>query len=104
MDYDIFLLTRIVESRYYGFSESDAIRAGFTASFPVITAAGFIMIVAFGGLLASRQPIVQQMSFFLVTSLVFDTFVARGIIVPAIMRVLGEWNWWPRRLPPLLVG
>jgi len=42
------------------------------------------------------------MSFFLVTSLLFDTFVARGLVVPAIMRLLGNYNWWPMRLPSVI--
>ena len=53
LDFDVFLLTRIVEYRKHGFSEVNSIRVGLSSSFKIITAAGLIMIIAFGGLFLS---------------------------------------------------
>lgn len=62
--------------------------------------AGAIMAIAFVGLLFSGEPILNQLSFFLVFSVLFDTLVVRSILVPAMMTMLGRWNWWPGSVLP----
>eukprot|EP01060_Flectonema_neradi_P041215 TRINITY_DN970_c0_g1_i1.p1 TRINITY_DN970_c0_g1~~TRINITY_DN970_c0_g1_i1.p1 ORF type:complete len:887 (+),score=139.08 TRINITY_DN970_c0_g1_i1:40-2661(+) len=109
LDYDIFLLTRIKE--YYEEIVNDttldlnnnertllAIHKGLCDTGHIITAAGMIMGVAFSGLFFSNIPVINQMGFYLVFSVLFDTFVVRSILVPALMSLLGEWNWWPAPL------
>eukprot|EP01059_Diplonema_ambulator_P020472 TRINITY_DN34283_c0_g1_i1.p1 TRINITY_DN34283_c0_g1~~TRINITY_DN34283_c0_g1_i1.p1 ORF type:complete len:887 (+),score=327.11 TRINITY_DN34283_c0_g1_i1:42-2663(+) len=111
LDYDIFLLTRIKE--YYdeqkaedqanGIADFDvepkrtlvAIHKGLCDTGHIITAAGLIMAVAFSGLFFSTIEGINQMGFYLVFSVLFDTFVVRSVLVPAIMSLLGEYNWWP---------
>eukprot|EP00755_Sulcionema_specki_P024091 Sspe_Gene.80441::Locus_50807_Transcript_1_1_Confidence_1.000_Length_2804::g.80441::m.80441/K06994/K06994; putative drug exporter of the RND superfamily len=95
LDYDIFLVTRIVEYRRLGYSTPDAIVYGMTQTGYIITAAGVIMAIAFSGLLFSQEPFMHQLSFFMVFAVLFDTFVVRSVLVPACMGILGEWNWWP---------
>ena len=53
------------------------------------------MAVAFSGLLMSSVGVLNQTSFFMVFSVLLDTFLIRMIMVPAIMGILGDWNWWP---------
>jgi uncharacterized membrane protein YdfJ with MMPL/SSD domain len=97
LDYDTFTLTRIVEYRTVGFSDTDSVRAGLASSFKVVTTAGFIMTIAFCGLLFSDLPVLNQISFFLVTAVLFDTFVVRMFYVPSMMILLGKYNWFPRK-------
>eukprot|EP01059_Diplonema_ambulator_P003910 TRINITY_DN13601_c0_g1_i1.p1 TRINITY_DN13601_c0_g1~~TRINITY_DN13601_c0_g1_i1.p1 ORF type:complete len:888 (+),score=257.23 TRINITY_DN13601_c0_g1_i1:2-2665(+) len=95
LDYDIFLLTRIIEYRKAGYSTNEAICLGLSKTGYIITAAGIIMAIAFSGLLFSEEPFMHQLSFYMVFAVLFDTFVIRTILVPAMMGLLGEWNWYP---------
>ena len=97
LDYDIFLLTAILEAREQGFGEKASILSGLARTGSIITAAGIIMAIAFMGLLFSSIPALNQLSFFLVVSVLVDTFVVRTFLVPALMRILGSLNWWPRK-------
>jgi len=99
LDYDIFLLTRVREYWLEGYSPRDAILMGLDKTGHIITAAGVIMGIAFSGLLFSSMPAVNQLSFFLVFSVLLDTFVIRTILVPCIMVMFGENNFWPAKRP-----
>lgn len=99
LDYDIFLVGRIVEFRMLGFTDQEAIQLGLWKTGSVITSAGFIMAVAFSGLMLSNVPMLNQFSVFLVTAVVLDTFIVRPLIVPPIMSAFGKWNWMPRKMP-----
>jgi uncharacterized membrane protein YdfJ with MMPL/SSD domain len=102
LDYDIFLITRIVEFvTVEGYTTQDAILHGLCATGSIITAAGIIMGVAFFGLMLSSTPILNLLGFFLVSAVLFDTFVVRTLLVPTAMSLLGEANWWPRKLQQL---
>jgi uncharacterized membrane protein YdfJ with MMPL/SSD domain len=90
---------RIVESREQGLSTRDAIIDGVVDTGTVITAAGVIMSLAFFGLLLSDILLLNQMSFFLLFAVLFDTFIVRTLVVPSMMYWLGEANWWPRKMP-----
>ena len=57
------------------------------------------MAIAFAGLLFSQEPVLNQISFFMVMAVLLDTLIVRTILVPALMIVLGPANWWPRRVP-----
>eukprot|EP00656_Telonema_subtile_P033016 TRINITY_DN3639_c0_g1_i2.p1 TRINITY_DN3639_c0_g1~~TRINITY_DN3639_c0_g1_i2.p1 ORF type:complete len:882 (-),score=193.02 TRINITY_DN3639_c0_g1_i2:78-2723(-) len=96
IDYDIFLLSRIMEYRDNGASNADAIVGGLASSGNIITAAGIIMAIAFCGMLLSIQPVLNQLSLFLVVAVLIDTFVVRILLVPPMMRLMGEANYWPR--------
>ena len=99
LDYDLFLIIRILEFRKALCSTSSSVVAGCVATGKIITAAGVIQGLAFLGLIFSREPILNQLSFYLFVSVLFDTFVVRTLLVPAIMFLLGEWNWWPLKVP-----
>ena len=101
LDYDIFLLVRVHEYRKTGLSTRDATVKGLTRTGAIISAAGILMSVAFSGLLLSNVAVINQLAFYLVFGVLFDTFVVRPLLVPSAMSFLGEANWWPGRLPPI---
>eukprot|EP01062_Namystynia_karyoxenos_P062451 TRINITY_DN55332_c0_g1_i1.p1 TRINITY_DN55332_c0_g1~~TRINITY_DN55332_c0_g1_i1.p1 ORF type:complete len:1016 (+),score=393.96 TRINITY_DN55332_c0_g1_i1:99-3146(+) len=96
LDYDIFLLTRIKEYHSQGVPTRECIRQGLCDTGPIITAAGIIMAVAFSGLFVSDIAVLNQMGFYLVFSVLFETFVVESLLSPSLMGLLGEWNWWPQ--------
>lgn len=99
LDYDIFLVTRITEFiREDGLSTREAILHGLCSTGSIITAAGLIMALAFFGMILSSIPILNVLGLYLVSAVLFDTFIVRTLIVPTFMSLLGEANWWPRQL------
>eukprot|EP00056_Hartaetosiga_gracilis_P006000 m.91952 g.91952 ORF g.91952 m.91952 type:complete len:341 (+) comp12343_c0_seq3:1532-2554(+) len=99
LDYDVFLLSRVVEYRKDGFSDRDSILLGLARTGKIITAAGMIMAIAFVGLLFSSESVLNQLSFFLVLAVLVDTFIIRSMIVPCMMFLIGRFNWWPASMP-----
>ena len=99
LDYDIFLVSRIVEFRKEGFNDHSSIILGVSSTGGIISGAGAIMALAFSGLFFSEKLLHQQFALLLVTSVLLDTFVVRTILVPAMMLSAGDYNWWPRKMP-----
>jgi uncharacterized membrane protein YdfJ with MMPL/SSD domain len=101
LDYDVFLISRILEYRTdERYDHKSSIAAGLDSTGGLITAAGVIMTVAFGGLMFSSSPVLYQWSFLLTTAVLLDTFVIRTLIVPIVTGWTGpRYSWWPRRLP-----
>ena len=97
LDYDIFFIARIVEFKEEGLSTRDAILAGMSETGNIITAAGVIQTLAFFGLLLGTIPVLNQLSFYLLFGVLFDTFLVRVLVVPSLMYWLGELNWWPSK-------
>jgi hypothetical protein len=98
LDYDIFLLVRITEYREDGLDPRSSVQEGLTSTAGIITAAGLIMAIAFGGLLFSKLSQVNVMGLMMVTATLYDTFLARCIVNPAVMSLIGRYNWWPSSL------
>ena len=101
LDYHVFLLSRVVEYRCMGHSDSESVLLGLSKTGRTITFAGVIMAVAFLGLLFAHEALLSQLSFIVVVAVLVDTFVVRTILVPSMMAMLGKHNWWPRRMPVL---
>jgi uncharacterized membrane protein YdfJ with MMPL/SSD domain len=97
LDYNIFLLGRVCEYHCAGLSDRAALEQGVAKTGPVINNAGLIMAVAFSGLMLSSIPMMNQISFLLVTAVLIDTFFVRCLATPALHAPLKAWNWWPRR-------
>ena len=94
MDYDILLTTRIKENRMHlGMTNDDAIKHAVTHTGSVITICGLIMGGAFGTLMISGMPLLKEFGFALCFAILVDALLVRTYIVPAIMHLLGEWNW-----------
>ena len=99
MDYDIFITTRIREEVAKGRSTNEAIIYAMDQTGGVITACGIIMAAAFGTLMLSQGALLQQFGFALAFAILLDATVVRIYLVPAIVSLLGKWNWYaPGRL------
>ncbi|HEU4450934.1 MAG TPA: MMPL family transporter [Gaiellaceae bacterium] len=94
MDYEVFLLTRIRERYQAGASNERAVAEGLAASARVITAAALIMVVVFGAFAIAGAPSLKELGLGLAVAIALDATVVRLVLVPATMRLLGEWNWW----------
>jgi RND superfamily putative drug exporter len=99
MDYHVFILTRIKEARDHGLSSNEAVARGIAITSGTITSAAAIMVVVFGVFVTLPLTIIKQLGFGLAIAVFIDATVVRSILLPASMRLLGEWNWWlPRWL------
>ncbi len=102
MDYDILLTTRIKENvKARGMSNDEAIHQAVTHTGSVITICGLIMGGAFGTLMLSSMVMMQQFGFALCFAILVDALVVRTYIVPAVMHLLGDWNW---KCPRFMAG
>lgn len=101
LDYDVFLVSRIVEYRAEGKDDVNSVLLGLAKTGRIITAAGLIMAIAFFGLLLSNQASMNELSLFLVVAVMFDTFIVAIFLIPAMMGIVGEANWWPKVMPPI---
>jgi putative drug exporter of the RND superfamily len=103
MDYEVFLLARIREEYGRTGDNTEAVGWGLEHTAAIITSAAAIMITVFGAFaFASLLPI-KAMGFGLAAAVLIDATVVRVVLVPATMRLLGNWNWWlPRWLDRLL--
>ncbi len=94
MDYDIFITTRIREEAQKGRETNDAIIHAMRNTGGVITACGIIMAGAFGTLLLSQGSLLREFGFALMFAILLDATIVRIYLVPAIVSLLGKWNWW----------
>ncbi|MFA5311848.1 MAG: MMPL family transporter, partial [Methanomassiliicoccales archaeon] len=94
MDYDLLLTTRIREETRKGRSNGEAIVCAVERTGGVITACGLIMAGAFGTMMLSQGWLLREFGFALMFAILLDAMVVRIYLVPAIMSLLGKWNWW----------
>ncbi|HEY0952756.1 MMPL family transporter [Nocardioides sp.] len=103
MDYQVFLVTRIREAHVHGYPMREAVVDGFRNSARVVTAAAAIMTAVFAAFMLQDEPIIKSMGFALAIAVVFDAFVVRIALIPAVLYLLGDRAWWlPRWLDRLL--
>ncbi len=103
MDYEIFLLTRIRERFLQTGNTRDAVAYGVSTSARTITSAALIMIAVFIGFAFAGMPLVAQLGVACAVAIAVDATVVRLVLVPALMAMFDEWNWWlPRWLDRLL--
>jgi len=99
MDYEVFLLSRIKEEHDAGKSNVDAVALGLQKSARIITAAAFILAVVFAAFVISGVTSIKMMGFGVAFAILLDATLIRAFLVPALMRLFGERNWWaPRSL------
>ncbi|ATY96219.1 MMPL family transporter [Streptomyces cavourensis] len=99
MDYEVFLVTRMREAYVHGESPGQAIVTGFQHGARVVTAAAVIMMAVFASFIGSSEQMVKMIGFSLAVAVLFDAFVVRMAIVPAVLALLGRKAWWlPRWL------
>ncbi|NJP65778.1 MMPL family transporter [Streptomyces spiramenti] len=94
MDYEVFLVTRMREAYVHGATPDEAIVTGFRYGARVVTAAAIIMISVFAGFVSATEPMIKMIGFGLAVAVLFDAFVVRMAIVPALLALLGRSAWW----------
>jgi RND superfamily putative drug exporter len=99
MDYEVFLLSRVREEWDRHHDNERAVAYGLEHTGRIITAAAIIMIAAFSGFMTGRFVGLQEFGLGLAAAIFLDATVVRAILVPATMKLLGEWNWYlPERV------
>jgi uncharacterized membrane protein YdfJ with MMPL/SSD domain len=105
MDYHVFVVSRIREARMRGLSTKGAIEHGITTTAGVVTSAAVIMVAVFAIFGTLSMQSMKQMGVGLAFAVLIDATVIRGVLLPAVMTLLGDRNWylprWMHRLPDL---
>ncbi|MFS8197408.1 MMPL family transporter [Streptomyces sp. CWNU-52B] len=105
MDYHVFVVSRIREARVRGLATRDAIQHGVVTTAGVITSAAVIMVAVFAIFGTLSMQSMKQMGVGLAAAVLIDATIIRGVLLPAVMALLGERNWyfpkWLNRLPDL---
>jgi RND superfamily putative drug exporter len=105
MDYEVFLISRIREAYDATGDNAAAVAAGLARSAKVITAAAAIMVAVFLSFVLGANVSVKQVGLGLAVAVLIDATVVRLVLVPAVMELLGQANWWlPRPLARILPG
>src|ERR1700756_1164583 len=94
MDYEIFLLTRIRERFLHTGNTRDAVAYGVSTSARTITSAALIMIAVFIGFAFAGMPLVAEIGVACAVAIAVDATVVRLVMVPALMAMFSQWNWW----------
>ncbi len=103
MDYQLFITSGMREAYVHGATAREAVVAGMRHGRAVVTAAAIIMASVFGGFVFSHLSMIKPMGFGLAIGVLFDAFVVRMVIMPALMHVAGEGAWWlPKWLDRIL--
>ncbi|HET6728195.1 MAG TPA: MMPL family transporter, partial [Jiangellaceae bacterium] len=93
MDYEVFMLSRIKEEHDRG-AGAQAVLQGIVRSGPVVTAAAICMIIVFLGFVLGELVAVKEVGLGMAVAIALDVTVVRGLLLPALMSMLGAWNWW----------
>jgi putative drug exporter of the RND superfamily len=94
MDYELFLLSRIREEHLAGKTNVESVAVGLQRSARIITAAAVLLAVVFGAFVTSGVTSIKTMGFGVALAVLLDATIVRGLLVPALMRLFGENNWW----------
>jgi len=95
MDYEVFLVARVLEERRGGLSERSAVIEGLARTAGLITSAAAIMIAIFITFTVGSFLVVQMLGFTLAAAVFIDATVVRMVVGPALLQLAGDWNWWP---------
>ena len=94
MDYELFLLSRIREEHMAGKSNIESVAVGLQRSARIITAAALLLAVVFAAFMISGVTSIKMMGFGVAFAVLLDATLIRALLVPALMRLFGESNWW----------
>ncbi|AEA11961.1 hypothetical protein TUZN_0465 [Thermoproteus uzoniensis 768-20] len=97
-DYDVFIVSRIREEVERGLDDRSAIRTAIVTTGPIVTGAALILALAFLSIVQSQLTVLQQIGATVAFSAIFDAYIVRPLLVPAIMNLLAKYNWWPSKL------
>ena len=96
-DYEVFLVSRMVEAREHGMSTQESIRIGTATTGRLITAAALVLAVVAGSFVFSDLVMMKYLAFGLMAALLLDATVVRMFLVPSVMKLLGDDCWWAPR-------
>jgi putative drug exporter of the RND superfamily len=103
MDYEVFILSRIREQYDYGDSTNTAVVTGLGRTGRLVTSAALILFLAFVSLASGPETEVKILATGLAIGILLDATIIRALLVPALITLLGDWNWWlPRRFAQAL--
>ena len=94
MDYELFLLSRIREEHLQGRSNVESVATGLQRSARIITAAALLLAVVFAAFMTSGVTSIKMLGFGVSFAVLLDATLVRALLVPALMRLFGERNWW----------
>ena len=94
MDYELFLLSRIKEQHEAGLGTTESVAVGLQRSGRIITAAALVLAVSFIAFITSGVTIMKMLGLGIAFAILLDATIIRALLVPALMRLLGDLNWW----------
>jgi RND superfamily putative drug exporter len=99
MDYHVFILSRVTELHDEGMPTDQAVAAGIKRTAGTVTSAAVVMVAVFAIFVTLHTLDIKQMGFGLAAAILIDSTIVRGVLLPSVMKLLGDWNWYlPRRL------
>ena len=99
MDYHVFIISRIREAFDRGLTTEEAVAHGIRTTAGVVTSAAAVMVVVFSIFGTLGQVSMKEIGIGLAVAVLLDATVVRAVLLPASMKLLGDWNWWlPKRL------
>jgi RND superfamily putative drug exporter len=93
-DYTVFLLTRIKEARDAGNSNRDSVAMGLQRTGRIVTCAALLFCVAIGAFATSSIVFIKEVGVGIAVAVIIDATLVRALLVPSLMAMLGDWNWW----------
>lgn len=93
-DYGVFLLTRIKEARDDGQRSREAVATGLQHTGRIVTAGALMIAVALGAFSTSHVVFLKELGLGTAAAVLIDAFIVRALLVPALMALLDDWNWW----------
>jgi RND superfamily putative drug exporter len=108
MDYHVFMISRIRESVDHGMSTDEAVEHGIKTTAGVVTSAAIVMVLVFSVFITLSFDLLKQFGVGLAAAVLIDATIIRGVLLPASMKLLGDWNWylpsWLEWLPRVAVA
>jgi len=99
MDYHVFILSRIKELVDGGMPTDEAVATGIKRTASTVTSAAIVMVAVFAIFISLHEIDIKQMGFGLAAAILIDATVVRAVLLPSVMKLLGDWNWYlPRSL------
>jgi len=93
-DYAVFLLSRIKEARESGLDDDEAVAVGLQRTGRIVTAAALLFAIAIGAFATSQIVFIKELGVGVALAVLIDASIIRALVVPALMEMLGKWNWW----------
>jgi uncharacterized membrane protein YdfJ with MMPL/SSD domain len=99
MDYQVFIVSRIREAFDGGMTTEDAVERGITSTASVVTSAAIVMVAVFSIFASLSALMIKEMGVGLAVAVLIDATIVRAVLLPATMKLLGDWNWYlPKHL------